>query len=160
MKPLKKIEPDPNDPLWTFPYADRATMNRIVWYFEVHLPNRKEGWIQNPKTHALTRAEKKAAGNTRWPSVPARNRVRVEEWFQMMLARVKRERGVVTPGKLQSLRMNAANYGRNVLMSTKRCLNRAQYNKDKRLYLAYQEYLTKEIRKALPKTESRNLGYA
>jgi len=159
MKPLRTVKPDPDDPDWTFPYAKRETMEKILVYFE-NLPNRKEGWKENKHTRALPQAEaKKLRETTRWPSVPPQHRQRVEDWFQMMLARVRQERGEVTPGKLQSLRMNAANYGRYILTG-KRTRNYVMYARRKRLLLAYREWQRQEEIRSRPKLQSRRLQVA
>jgi hypothetical protein len=162
MKPLKVIPPDPADPAWTFPYASRKEIERIVHYFEVHLPNRVDSWasFKGKRHFALPRKEHEQLRKiTRWPSVPEKYRQQTEDWFQKKLKQCIEERGFVTPAKLRSMKMNAANFGRNVL-TKKRMWNKIRYDRDKAIYLAYKEWLRVEQLKSLPKLRARTLAVA
>jgi hypothetical protein len=161
MKPLRKVKPNPADPDWTFPYAKRERMMAICNYFENIRFTRKLTQMGISKnTHALPRSlAKKLRKKTAWPSVPAQFRTKVDDWFHKKLAQIKAERGYLTPGKIRSLRMNAAYYGRHVLTGRRRA-NRGRYEMDKRLYLTFLEWEKSENMRQLPKTESRILEVA
>jgi hypothetical protein len=154
MKPLRQVKPNPKDPDWTFPYAKRSTMEKILIYFE-NLPYRKEGW----KGGLRTAPKFPDSEGTRWPTVPPQHRQKVEDWFQMMLARTKRERGEVTQHKLRSLMGNAANYGRYVLTGKRRA-NHGAYARRKRLLEAYREWQHREELARAPKLRARNVMVA
>ena len=137
------------DPTWTYPYQSREKVENLRIYFELHLPNRVRSWKDNPNTHALPPGRKVKIP---WESVPPHFRPNVEAWFQMMVARVKKERGFITPGKLRSLRMNAANFGRQILTGRRR-QNHAQYTRMKNQWLRYKAWEAQQQRREL--VESR-----
>lgn len=130
------------DPSWTYPYQTRQQIENLRIYFELHLPNRIRSWKQQTDvdTHAMPRINGKWGTGIPWESVPPHFRPEVERWFQMMLKRTKAQRGTLTAGKIRSLRMNAANYGRNVL-TMKRNANRVWYERRKKQWLQYKEWV-------------------
>ena len=138
------------DPTWLYPHKSRLYIENLRVYFELHLPNRIRNWDQQTPhdTHALPRIGKHWGTGEPWASVPPHFRPKVEAWFQMMIARVKKERGSITPGKIRSLRMNAANFGRNVL-SGRRRENHRQYNRMKKQWLMYKEWEAQQQRREL-----------
>ena len=139
--PPKKVNSDPD---WHYPFATRLEIENLRVYFS-HFATAPRGWKEHKFTHALPRTNEP---RERWASVPPHFRPQVEAWFQMMLKKTKRERGVVTPGKLRSLRMNAACFGRYVLTG-KRRVNKSAYDRRKKAWLRYQEWATAEERKEM-----------
>ncbi len=135
------------DPAWTYPHLSREKVENLRVYFEMHLPNRINGW-KGVDTHVFPKIKGKRGSGEPWASVPPHFRPKVEAWFQMMLARTKRERGFVSPGKVRSLRMNAANFGRYVLTGKRRA-NKSVYDRMKRQWLRYKEWETQQQRAAL-----------
>lgn len=159
MKPLRTVKLDPDDPDWTFPYARRATMEKILVYFE-NIKVDKTSWSVNKHTHALpAKVAAELRKTTRWPSVEPKYRQKVEDWFQMKLAQAKKERGELTAGKIRSLRMNAAVYGRFILTGKRRG-DHGRYAQNKRLLFAYREHLHQEELRNAPKLQSRRLEVA
>lgn len=137
MKPLRKVKLKPKDPDWTFPYATRACLERIREYFEGFQKGlHPQGWRLNKNTHALKKSD-----GTPFASVLPHLRPKVIAWFEMMLARerAKKIAGWPSPGKVRSLRMNAAHFGRNVLTGRRRA-NKSVYDRRKRIWLAFQEW--------------------
>lgn len=155
MKPLRVVKANPRDPAWKFPYATRENIDYLRQYF-AKFATRLEGWRQNPKTHALPAKERRP--DIPWFSVPPQHREAVEIWFQRKLAEWKQSGRPLTAGKLQSLRMNAANYGRYVLTGKRRG-NRSAYERNKRIWLEFLSWQAKQDRKELeasrPRTASK-----
>jgi hypothetical protein len=139
-----------DDPTWLYPHATRVQIENLRIYFELHLPNRIRSWHQQTckDTHALPRIKENWGSGEPWASVPPHFRARVDAWFHMMIARVKRERGTITPGKIRSLRMNAAYYGRYVLTGKRRA-NKSAYDRMKRKWLQYKEWEAQQQRREL-----------
>lgn len=135
------------DPTWLYPHATREQIENLRVYFEMHLPNRIRNWNGGIDTHALSAIARKQAAGQPWASVPPHFRTRVEAWFQMMLAKTKRERGFVSPGKVRSLRMNAACFGRYILTGKRRS-NKAEYDRNKRKWLQFKEWEAQQQRSA------------
>jgi len=149
--------PDPSDPSWKFPYATREQIDELRQYF-AHFATRLEGWKENPRTHALPLKERRP--DIPWFSVPEKFRPQVEDWFQRKLTELKARGVPITRGKIQSLRMNAANFGRQVL-TRNRARNKGMYERKKRLWLAYLHWSAahdrKEIEIAKAYTPSKQL---
>ncbi len=125
-------------------------MNRIIAYF-ASFP-RPQGWKKVPCVPKIVDNPDKVF----WPTVPEKHRPRVDAWFWMKVAEVKRRNGgKISPAKYSSLRGNAINFGVYVLTGKRRA-NRSDYERKKRIYLAYQEWLNTEDEK--PKTKYKVLG--
>jgi hypothetical protein len=142
-KPLRVVKPNPQDPGWTFPHATREDIDYLRQYF-AKFATRLEGWRQNKQTHALPLKDRRP--DIPWYSVPEKHRETVELWFQRKLAEWKTSGRPLTAGKLQSLRMNATNYGRYVLTGKRRA-NRGEYEKNKRVWLEFLSWQAKQDRK-------------
>jgi len=150
LMPRKKV----HDPDWLYPHQTREQVENLRVYFELHLPNRIRSWKQqkDTDTHALARVDNKWGSGEPWASVPPHFRPKVQAWFEMMLRRVKHERGCVSPGKIRSLRMNAAYFGRYVLTGKRRA-NKSAYDRMKRNWLKYKAWETQQQRTAFVKRQ-------
>jgi hypothetical protein len=158
---MRTVRWNPKDPDWTFPYCTRKTLERIREYFEsFKIPGaHPHGWREQTRrqTHALEKSD-----GTPWSSVAPHFRERVEKWFQMKVAQEKAKGipGWPTPGKIRSLRMNAAYFGRHIL-TFKRLRWAGHYTRRKRIWLLYQEWMSKkefvEREVSRPHTASRVL---
>jgi hypothetical protein len=139
----------PKDPEWTYPYATRRQIENLRIYFS-HFATRIRGWHQqkDTDTHALPRVKNKWGTGIPFESVPPQHRARVEAWFNRKLAEIKAQGITPSPGKIRSLRMNAANFGRHVLTGHRR-IDRAQYEMRKRKWLRYLSWKAAEERKEL-----------
>lgn len=144
-KPLRVVKPNHQDPDWKFPFATRETIDEIRQYM-AHFATRLEGWKQNPRTHALPAKERRP--DIPWYSVPEQHRAAVQVWFTRKIEELKASGRPITAGKIQSLRMNATNFGRYVL-TRKRSANRMNYEKKKRIWLAYLQWSAKQHRKEI-----------
>ena len=135
------------DPTWTYPYATRLEIENLQVYFS-HFATRIRGWHQqkDTDTHALPRVKGAWGSKIPWESVPPQHRARVEEWFNKKLAELKAKGITPSPGKIRSLRMNAANYGRHVLTGH-RMADRTAYEIRKKKWLRYLEWKAAEERK-------------
>ena len=143
MKPLRIVKPNPQDSGWKFPYASRERIDSLRQYF-AHFATRLEGWKQQPRTHALPAKDRRP--DIPWFSVPEQHREKVNDWFLRKLEEWKRSGRPLTAGKIQSLRMNAANYGRYVL-TRKRAANRMVYERNKRIWLEFLNWQERQDRK-------------
>ena len=143
VKPLRPVRANPKDPEWKFPYASRERIDTLRQYF-AHFATRLEGWHQNPRTHALHPKDRHP--EIPWYSVPEQHRAKVQAWFDFKIAELKAKNITITAGKLQSLRMNAANYGRYVLTGKRRA-NHAVYARHKRIWFAYLEWSAERDRR-------------
>jgi hypothetical protein len=156
VKPLKEVKANPDDPSWTFPYATRETIDELRQYFAA-FATRLEGWKM--KRHTSVIPPKERDPSIPWQSVPPQHRAKVQEWFENKLKECK-AKGALTQGKINSLRMNAANFGRHIL-TRNRARNKAAYLKKKRLWLTWLEWdaqhQRKEIEIAKPFTPSKQL---
>jgi hypothetical protein len=155
VKPMRRVKPDPQDPDWTFPYATRKTLEKIRDYFEsFQTGGHPRGWKQLRHVSVVKGAK------IPWASVDPKHRAEVDRWFKMKLNQL-RLLGPVRPGKIASLRMNAAYYGRHVL-TRKRGANRSAYQRRKRIWLAFQDWeksiVSRAENLAKPKLRSRVLG--
>lgn len=137
------MAPRKKDPTWLYPYMSRERVENLRIYFELHLPNRVRNWNTGPDTHALPREMYK---KTPWASVAPHFRPNVQRWFDMMVERTKKQRGSISPGKIRSLRMNAANFGRNILTGRRR-ENHKQYTRMKNQWLRYKAWEAEQQRK-------------
>jgi len=137
------------DPDWKYPFQTRLQIENLRIYFS-HFATRIRSWDQqkDTDTHALRRIKGKWGTGEPWASVPPQHRTRVEAWFNKKLAELKAKRITPTPGKIRSLRMNAANYGRYVLTGKRRA-NKAHYDLRKRKWLRYLSWKAAEERKEL-----------
>jgi hypothetical protein len=145
VKPLKPVKPNPKDPEWKFLYASRERIDALRQYF-AHFATRLEGWHQNPRTHALHPKDRHP--EIPWYQVQERYRPQVEAWFQKKLAECKAQGRPLTAGKIQSLRMNAANFGRYVLTGKRRG-NQSYYARNKRIWFAYLEWSAEQDRRGI-----------
>jgi len=156
-KPLRVVKPNPRDPSWKFPHASREQIDELRQYF-AHFATRLEGWKQNPRTHALPAKDRRP--DIPWFSVPEQHRAECQRWFEMKIAELKASGRRITSGKIQSLRMNATNYGRYVLTGKRRA-NRGHYERRKRIWLTFLEWQAKHDRKEIeisrPHTSSKVL---
>ena len=157
VKPLRVVKPNPRDPSWKFPYASREKIDELRQYFAA-FANRLEGWKQNKHTHALP--EKDRRPDIPFYSVPEQHRAEAIRWFNMKIDELKKSGRPITQGKINSLRMNATNYGRYVL-TRKRSINRMQYERRKRIWLTFLEWDAKQQGKEIevnkPYTPSKQL---
>src|SRR6516165_12199898 len=124
MKTLRKVKPNPNDPTWTFPYATRKYVEKLRRYFLKEIIPAGQLWRSKanpvlPKKVSLAMRKR----GIQWPSVPRRFRKQVNDWYIKKLNEWIAEHGSITRAKDQSLKMNAACYGRYVLTG-KRLANR------------------------------------
>ncbi len=158
VKPLRTVKPSPRDPDWQFPYASRERMAKIRAYF-LALPHRARSWTTQNRKSILN--DKERATLEPWAQVPVKHRDRVEKWFNMKVAQLPPHRRTVA--KIRSLRGNAINYGRHVLTGHRRA-NKSQYDRNKRLWLTFQEWqekeLQREVAESLPRTRSKLLEVA
>jgi hypothetical protein len=138
-----------DDPTWTYPFASRLEIENLRVYFS-HFATRIRSWKQqkDTDTHALPKINGAWGGREPWASVPPQHRARVEAWFNHKLAELRAKGITPTPGKIRSLRMNAAMYGRYVLTG-KRRMNRVHYEMRKRKWLRYLSWKAAEERKEL-----------
>ena len=157
MKKLRVVKPNPCDPTWDFPFASRERIEKIRAYFTSFETGERKRGFHNVRHKAVIPEAK-----TPWASVPAHFRAQVDAWFRMKVAleRAKRIRGWPTRWKIQSLRMNAAYFGRHVLTG-KRYANHGHYAWMKQVWLAYKDwearkqYVAREISR--PHTSSKLL---
>lgn len=155
VKPLRKVNADPKDPDWKFPYATRGTLEKIRDYFEsFQTGGHPQGWKQLRHERIIK------APKIPWESVPPKYRAEVDRWFKMKLNQA-RQNGPVSAGKIRSLKMNATYYGRHVLTG-KRSMNRLNYELRKRIWLEFQQWEKQQASRdqnlAKPKLRSRVLG--
>lgn len=161
---LRKINPNPDDPTWTFPYASRKHIERLRHRFLVEIGNRPPTSTQlwrKAHTPVLSQkiAQQRRKNGIEWPSVPRRFRRQVNDWFNRKVNEWIIEHGSITRGKKDSLRMNAAYYGRWVLTG-KRRMNKSKYDQDKRMWFFYRDWEKSQELKNLPKTPSKILDVA
>ena len=161
MKPLsqlRKIKPNPNDPTWTFPYATRERIERLRRFFLTELKPTTQMYWRTKNTHAIP--QKKALAmrkrGIRWPSVPRRFVPQVDAYFDQQCQKYIALHGSLPRGVRNSIRMRAANYGRNVLTG-KRCGNFGRYMGNKRIWFAFLDWEEHERKMSLPKTPSKIL---
>ena len=134
---MRTVKPDPKDPTWTFPYAKRATLEKIRDYFEgFKTGGHPRGWKQ--KRHKRTIKNPKV----QWEAVQPKFRAEVNRWFNMKVNQAKQE-GRLTPGKLNSLRMNATYYGTHVLTGKDNSKHRL-YFRMKNIWIAFQDWEKKQ----------------
>jgi len=137
------------DPEWRYPYASRLQIENLRIYFS-HFATRIRSWDQqkDTDTHALRRIKGKWGTGEPWASVPPQHRARVEAWFNKKLAELKARGIKPTAGKIRSLRMNAAMYGRHVLTGHRR-IDKLHYEMRKRKWLRYLSWKAAEERTEL-----------
>ena len=137
------------DPDWHYPYATRLQIENLRVYFS-HFATRIRGWQQqkDTDTHALRRVKGKWGTGIPFESVPPQHRPKVEAWFNRKLAELKARGITPSAGKIRSLRMNAAMFGRHVLTGH-RSIDRLQYERRKKKWLRYLSWKAAEERKEL-----------
>lgn len=146
MPPRKKPDPD-----WKYPHATRLEIENLRVYFShFSRPNRIVGWKdqKDTDTHALPRINGKWGTGIPWESVLPQHRAKVDAWFNNKLAELHAKGITPSPGKIRSLRMNAAMYGRHIL-TFKHLGLRAGYRQRKRKWLRYLNWKAAEERKEL-----------
>jgi hypothetical protein len=139
VKPLRRVRPNPRDPTWEFPYASRERIEKIRAYFTGFETGEHKRGFHNIRHRSVLPPE--VCRKTPWASVAPHFRAQVDSWFRMKVAqeRAKKIRGWPTRWKVQSLRMNAAYFGRQVL-TRKRYANHGRYARMKRIWLAYKDW--------------------
>lgn len=156
-RPLMLLYSKRKDPTWRYPYATRLEIENLRIYFS-HFATRIRSWKQqkDTDTHALPRGKGGKWGTGEpWASVRPDLRPKVEAWFNRKLAEIQARGITPTPGKIRSLRMNAANYGRHVL-TYHRAADRMHYQVRKKKWLRYLSWKAAEERKELLANRGKN----
>ena len=147
--------------MWTFPYATRACIEKLRLYFLTELKPTTEMHWRTKKTHAIP--QKKALAmrkrGIRWPSVPRKFVPQVDAYFDQQCQKYIAEHGSLPWGVRNSIRMRAANYGRNILTG-KQFAKYGLYVKKRRMWFLFLEWEEHERKMALPPTPSKILGVA
>lgn len=161
----------PNDPTWDYPYASRKRIEGLQAYFDQFKTPQTNGyWVFNHRkyigrkggmaTDVFHNPKDRPPGP--WPSVPPHLRQRAQEYFDREVAKTIAERGSITQGKLNSIRMVTARNAR-YFWTGKRTMAVLQYKRRKKNWLKYLAWKAEKERAALGITDeprSKVLGIA
>ena len=141
---FRVIPPDPNDPMWEFPYATRKQIRALRKYFST-FHKRKRCFDGGRHTNGTLDRHRK--NKIPWESVPPWNRDYCQRWFDNKIAEYKSQGRTITPGIINSVRMNATRVGRYIKTSI--AMGKyVGYSRKKALWLRFQEWESAKQRRA------------
>lgn len=150
MKPPRRINPNPADPDWKYPYASRRAIENLEKYF-AHFKGSNGGWKQQQKEGIPTTVfSNSRRSRIRWESVQPHLRDRCEQQLSQKIAeeRAKGRPGWPTAGKIRSLMGNITRNAR-YCWSGKLYLSLSMHNQRRNRWLLYLDWKAKEERREL-----------
>jgi hypothetical protein len=138
---VRRIKFNPADPSWTFPFATRERIERLEEYFSTfHL--RKKNWGSGNKVRQVLDENRKV--KIPWESVPPHRRHIAQAYFDKRIAMYQAQGRAITQGIVNSSRCLATRFSRST--PWERARKCEDYGSKKKMWLAYQDWLSKQQR--------------